>query len=151
MDQDRIKAISDLILPILDVQHVDLIDMELKGKSGSQVLRIFVDIDGGISLDQCINLSRQISDLLDTKDLIAGRYRLEVSSPGLDRPLKTAKDFSRNLGRRVEVIYKENGEDKTIAGAIKQVDNNQVLVQRNSDLIVIEINKILAAKIVPIW
>ena len=132
MELNKINQIRKLIVPILESQQIDLIDIELKGRSGSRVLRIFVDIDGGISLDQCVDLSRQISDLLDTRDLIAGWYRLEVSSPGLDRPLKTERDFTRNLGRKVRVIYTDKDEQKTISGIIDQVDDSRLFVQHVS-------------------
>ena len=151
MKQAKIKQIRDLILPLLDSQQVDLIDLDLKGRSGSHVLRIYVDTDEGISLDQCAALSRQISDLLDTRDLISDRYRLEVSSPGLDRPLKTERDFKRNLGRTAKVIYIEKEEEKTLTGIIEHVDNNQVLFNQNKNQIKIEISTILVAKIIPKW
>ncbi len=151
MKQAKIKQIRDLILPLLDSQQVDLIDLYLKGRSGSHVLRIYVDTDEGISLDQCAALSRQISDLLDTRDLISDRYRLEVSSPGLDRPLKTERDFKRNLGRTAKVIYTEKEEEKTLTGIIEHVDNNQVLFNQNKNQIKIEISTILVAKIIPKW
>lgn len=152
MDSTKIKDIKKLILPILESQAVDLIDIEFKGKSGSQIFRIFVDIDGGITLDQCVNLSREISDLLDTRNLISGRYRLEVSSPGLDRPLKAERDFKRNLGRKVRINYlTDQAEDQAIIGTIEQVDNNLVVVMQDNQQIKINISKILAAKIMPIW
>jgi len=152
MESNKIKEIRDLILPILEFQNIDLVDIELKGRSGSQVLRIFVDIVGGIRLDQCVNLSQEISDLLDTKDLISGRYRLEVSSPGLDRPLKTEGDFKRNLGRKVKVKYlTDQGEDKIISGTIERVDNRIVIVQQNNHKIKISLSKISVAKIIPLW
>lgn len=152
MDSTKIKDIKKLILPILESQDVDLIDIEFKGKSGSQIFRIFVDIDGGITLDQCVNLSREISDLLDTRNLISGRYRLEVSSPGLDRPLKAERDFKRNLGRKVRINYlTDQAEDQAIIGTIEQVDNNLVVVMQDNQQIKINISKILAAKIMPIW
>jgi len=146
-----IKQIKDLVIPLLDLEHVDLIDVELKGRAGSQVLRIFVDTDEGISLDQCAALSRQISDLLDTRDIIPGRYRLEVSSPGLDRPLKTERDFKRNLGREVKIVYTEDEEEKNIVGIIEDVDNSQVFVNQENSSAKIELSKILVAKIIPKW
>ncbi len=151
MELNKIKQIRKLVVPILESQQIDLIDIELKGRSGSQVLRIFVDIDGGISLDKCVDLSRQISDLLDTRDLIAGRYRLEVSSPGVDRPLKTTRDFTRNLGRKIKVIYQDKAEQRTISGIIDQVDDSRLFIQHDSARIAIDISKILVAKIIPKW
>jgi ribosome maturation factor RimP len=152
MDSNNTKVIKDLVFPILESRSVDLIDIELKGGSGSQLLRIIVDVDGGITLDQCVQLSREISDLLDTQDLITGRYRLEVSSPGLDRPLKTERDFKRNLGRKVRINYlSEQNEHQTIIGVIEVVKNNQVVVLENSQQVQIDLSKISVAKIMPVW
>ena len=152
MDSNNTKVIKDLVFPILESRSVDLIDIELKGGSGSQLLRIVVDVDGGITLDQCVQLSREISDLLDTQDLITGRYRLEVSSPGLDRPLKTERDFKRNLGRKVRINYlSEQNEHQTIIGVIEVVKNNQVVVLENSQQVQIDLSKISVAKIMPVW
>jgi len=152
MDLANITAIKNLILPVLESHHVDFIDMELKGRSGSLVLRVFVDTEGGITLDQCAKLSREIADLLDTRDLIVGRYHLEVSSPGLDRPLTAARDFWRNAGRQVRIKYlTEQAEEDTIIGTIEQVDDNQVVVIQDNQQIKIDLSKILVAKIVPVW
>jgi len=102
MDNSEIVArIRALIEPLLDAEEIELVDIELKGKVGSQVLRIFVDVEGGIHLDRCESLSRDISTELDLEDILPGKYRLEVSSPGTDRPLKTMNDFKRNIGRRI--------------------------------------------------
>ena len=152
MDSNNTKVIKDLVLPILEDRGVDLIDIELKGGSGSQLLRFIVDIEGGITLDQCVELSREISDLLDTQDLIAGRYRLEVSSPGLDRPLKTERDFKRNLGRKVRINYlSDQNEHQTVIGVIELVKDNQVVVLENSQKVQIDLSKISVAKIMPVW
>ncbi len=152
MDSGNTKAIKDLVLPILEAHSVDLIDIELKGRSGSQLLRIVVDIDGGITLDQCVELSREISDLLDTRNLIAARYRLEVSSPGLERQLKTERDFKRNLGRKVRINYlSDQAEEQTVTGAIEQVNDNQVVVMQDSQQVQVALSKILSAKIIPVW
>jgi len=152
MESKLIKKIEALILPILESQNIDLVEIELKGKLGAQVLRIFVDIEGGISLDQCVNLSRDIADLLDTKDLITGHYRLEVSSPGLDRPLRTERDFERNLGRKVKIDFLTDvGENMTITGTMKQVDDNAVVIMQNNHQFKIDISKISVAKVLPTW
>lgn len=152
METNKLKEIRNLILPILESQDVDLIEMEFRGRSGSQVLRIFVDTDSGITLDQCVNLSREISDRLDIKDLIAGRYRLEVSSPGLDRPLKTKRDFERNIGRKIKITYLVNGaEDKTIIGHIEQIDDDMIVIKEDDQLIYIDLSKVMLAKIMLKW
>jgi len=152
MESKLVGEIRSLISPILEQQRVDLVDLELKGKPGSRVLRIFVDTDGGISLDHCVALSRQISDLLDTRDLISGHYRLEVSSPGLDRPLRTPKDFKRNLGRQVKIKFATaTGEPETVTGRIARVTENTVTVGDNDRSTEIDITTISVAKVLPVW
>jgi len=152
MESKLIKNIRYLILPILELQNIDLVDIELKGNAGAQVLRIYVDIDGGIPLDQCVNLSREFSDLLDTKDIIAGRYRLEVSSPGLDRPLKTARDFQRNMRRKIKVEFiTDVGDKKNVTGIIEEINDNELVVLDNNQQFKIDLSKIAVAKVLPMW
>lgn len=151
-EADTVRQIRDLIRPVLVAQNIDLIDLEFKGKPGNHILRIFVDMDGGIKLDQCAALSRAISDLLDTRDLIPGKYRLELSSPGLDRPLKTPRDFQRNLGRKVKINYSVEGDQvKTVAGTIARVDDHVVLFDENKNQIQVDIAKIVVAKVITTW
>ncbi len=147
-----LDEIKNLVLPILASHQVDFIDLELKGRAGAQVVRIFVDTDGGITLDQCVTLSREISDALDRRDLIPGRYRLEVSSPGLDRPLRSLRDFQRNLGRQVRIKYlADEDETVTLVGQIDAAADDAVVVLENNQRIRIELSKILLAKILPVW
>lgn len=152
MDSILINEIKNLILPILASHQVDFIDLELKGRVGAQVLRVFVDTDGGITLDQCVILSREISDALDRRDILPSRYRLEVSSPGLDRPLKSPRDFQRNLGRQVKIKYlDEEGNSATVIGQIEGADDDLVVVLENDQQKNIKMSKILLAKILPVW
>lgn len=151
METHKLKQINDLILPILESRGVDLIDFELKGKSGFQVIRIFVDVEGGVTLGQCEELSREISDQLDRKDLIPGRYRLEVSSPGLDRPLKTLQDYKRNLNRTVKIVLKDYSKDEYLSGTIERISDNIIIIKQNGELIEIDIDNVSVAKILPIW
>ncbi|MDZ7332044.1 MAG: ribosome maturation factor RimP [candidate division KSB1 bacterium] len=152
MDAILLNEIKNLILPILTSHQVDFIDLELKGRVGAQVLRVFVDTDGGITLDQCVILSREISDALDRRDILPGRYRLEVSSPGLDRPLKSMRDFQRNLGRQVKIKYlDEGGNSVTVIGQIEGVDDDAVVILEDDQQKKITMSKILLAKILPVW
>jgi len=154
MDGTILNEIKSLILPILASHQVDLIDLELKGRIGAQVLRIFVDTDGGITLDQCVVLNREISDMLDRRDIMPGRYRLEVSSPGLDRPLKSIRDFQRHIGRQVKINYLADGREAvTVIGQIDATENDAVIILDNDQHqpIKIDLSKILVAKVLPVW
>lgn len=152
MHKDQVENIRSLILPELEQEDVELVDIELKGKYGSQVLRIFVDTPNGISLDRCADLSRMISDVLDIKDPINSKYTLEVSSPGLNRPLKSLRDFQRKLGNRVRIIYFENERTQTIEGVIENIDQDRgVKINNGTDTISIALDKIRKAKIILKW
>ena len=146
------EKIKKIILPVLESQEVELVDIEVKGRVGSQVLRIFVDKEGGITLDQCTRVSREISDILDITNLVQGKYQLEVSSPGIDRPLKNEKDFGRNINRKVKIVYlKDKKEKRTISGTIQAVDINSVSIQSDKKIINILLENIQSAKILPVW
>jgi len=146
------EKINELILPVLEHQDVDLIDIDLKGKQGNQVLRIFIDHENGVNLDLCTKVSRDISDVLDTADIIKNKYRLEVSSPGFDRPLKTFKDFKRNINRKVKIEYLNEANEQVInTGTIQAVDMQEVFLQGEKEIIKILLIKIQSAKILPLW
>jgi len=146
------ESLKQIILPVLEIQEIDLVELELKGKPGNQVLRIFIDHENGVSLALCEKVSREISDLLDTIDIIHHRYRLEVSSPGIDRPLKEYKDFKRNMNRNVRIEYLDNNNKPvTISGIIKSADVNAVSIQIDEEIIQIAMANIKTAKILPVW
>ncbi len=97
---EKIRALAE---PILTDMRFELVDLEFKREGGSWILRFFIDKEGGITLDDCANFSREIDVALEVEDVIPSAYRLEVSSPGLDRPLKKAQDFHRFIGERVKI------------------------------------------------
>ena len=149
---DSIEKITEFILPILESLKIELVDIYLMGRMGNQVLRVFVDKDEGITLDHCAKVSREISDIIEIEDLIPGRYRIEVSSPGIDRPLKSYNDFRRNLNRNVKLEYiKEKNERETISGIINEVDSTSVKIMSGQEIINISFENIQSAKILPVW
>ena len=94
---------EELIMPIVEANHFELVDVEYVKEAGNWYLRIYIDKEGGININDCELVSRAFSDILDKEDPIEDAYILEVSSPGLGRPLKKYKDFQRNFGEEVEV------------------------------------------------
>ena len=97
-----IREISQLIEPILDEMDVELVDIEYLSYHGRWIVRIYVDKEGGITVDDCARVSREIDEIIDIKDVIPHAYVLEVSSPGLNRPLKKDKDFQRAVGKKIK-------------------------------------------------
>ena len=105
MDQTAIlNRVRELIQPLLAGRGAELVELSAHPAGGRLILRCLVDTARGITLDELSGLNRSIGAVLDEHDVIPDRYLLEVSSPGLDRPLKTATDFERVIGRRVRVM-----------------------------------------------
>ena len=92
-----------LMLPIVEEMNFELVDVEYVKEGGNYFLRAYIDKEGGITINDCETVSRRLSDLLDEADFIPDSYILEVSSPGLGRPLKKDKDFARSIGKKVEI------------------------------------------------
>jgi ribosome maturation factor RimP len=107
---DKIKALAETLL---QEEKMDLADMELLREGRGWVLRLFIDKPGGVTLDDCASVSREFGDQLEVEDLIPFRYILEVSSPGLDRPLKKDQDFLRHIGKQIQVITRSPWEGRS--------------------------------------
>jgi len=98
------QSIAEIVEPLLQMQGFELVELQLQQRKGQWLVRVFADAEGGISLEDCQRLSRDIGLAFDAEDLITTAYVLEVSSPGLDRPLRTARDFQRQRQRMVTVF-----------------------------------------------
>lgn len=107
MRQENLTKIEELILPILDDLGFELVDLQLQPDGKTLALRIFIDKPAGITLDDCVEVSREVSAILEVEDPIRSAYRLEVSSPGLDRPLKKPADFERFVGQKAKLKSKK--------------------------------------------
>ena len=118
------------LLPLLEQHQFELVDVEYVKEAGSWYLRAYIDKEGGITVDDCETISRILSDWLDKEDFIEDSYILEVSSPGLGRPLKKDKDFERSLGAEGELrLYKAREKQKEFTGILKAYDKDTVTVE----------------------
>jgi ribosome maturation factor RimP len=131
-----IGEITRLIEPIVEEADFELVDIEYLSERGRWVLRIYVDKEGGVTLDHCSWLSREIGDLIDVKDVVPHEYVLEVSSPGLNRPLKREKDFLQALGKKVKVkmVTPVKGR-KNYTGYLRSFQNGKLFVDINNHLV----------------
>jgi len=110
--------------PLVQEEGLEVVELQFSQAGPASVVRVFVDKVGGVTLDQCAFISRKLGDFLDTEDLIPGRYTLEVSSPGLDRPLTKGADFRRKIGERVRIFLKATEDGKMeLVGEIKGVQS----------------------------
>ena len=97
--REIVRKVEEVIRPILEVDRFEIVDIEFKLERGRWVLRIYVDKPGGVTVDDCADVSHEVEDIIEVKELVPFGYVLEVSSPGLDRPLKREHDFERFSGR----------------------------------------------------
>lgn len=105
--QDIAKKVGALAKPLIDELGLELVDVVFTAEHGRSVLRIFIDKPGGVNLDDCRFVSRELGTVLDVEDIIERSYSLEVSSPGLDRPLKREKDFIKAVGKKINIRTRE--------------------------------------------
>lgn len=152
------RQLESLIVPIAEDFRYELVDLELKSEGGGFVLRIFIDKPGGVTLDDCVAMSREAGAILEIEDPIKSGYRLEVSSPGLDRPLKKPADFERFAGSKVKVKSHnlidpdERGHlRKTFIGTLLGLDANRVKIEQDDKrggVVMIPLDEINTANLV---
>ena len=125
---------EEILLPIVEEYGFELVDVEYVKEGGTWYLRTYIDKEGGISIDDCEKVSRRLSDILDEKDYIDDTYIMEVSSPGLGRPLKREKDFKRSLGKEVDIrTYRMIDKQKEFTGILKDYDKDTVTIELDDE------------------
>ena len=123
---------EQLVLPIIEKNHFELVDVEYVKEGSNWYLRVYVDKEGGININDCEVVNRALSDLLDENDFIEGAYILEVSSPGLGRPLKKEKDYLRSMGKEIEIrTYSAINHEKEFFGTLKAYDDTTVTIEND--------------------
>lgn len=121
---------ENLVQPILDENGFELWDVEYVKEGANYYLRVYADKEGGITIDDCVTVSRALEAKLDAEDFIEEAYILEVSSPGLGRPLKRERDFVRSVGELVDVkLYKAINQQKEFTGLLKSYDESTVTLE----------------------
>ncbi|KXG75791.1 ribosome maturation factor RimP [Thermotalea metallivorans] len=133
MSKKRIVDIAEeLVMPVIRENNFELVDIEYVKEGKDRFLRVYIDHKDGITLDDCQKVSEYLSDRLDEVDPIEESYYLEVSSPGLDRPLKKDEDFERFKGRMVEVyLYQAVEGKKVMEGELLGLIDNHVAIKVN--------------------
>lgn len=147
---DGLEKLIKIIAPVVTGLGYDLWGCELINAGRSQKLRIYIDKDKGIDVEDCATVSRQVSAVLDVEDPIAGEYILEVSSPGMDRPLFFIEQYQRLIGETIKLRVKvpQNGR-RNFVGKIKAVENNKVILILDDQEVSIASENIGRANVVP--
>jgi ribosome maturation factor RimP len=142
---------QDLIEPVVEAMGYELVGTEFVEQDGNRLLRVYIDKEGGITLDDCEKVSHQVSGLLDVEDPIPGQYSLEISSPGLDRPLFKERDFERFAGHKVKIkldgLYQGR---RRITGVLHGMSEGQVVVvEEQGEEHLVPLDRIKQARLVP--
>lgn len=121
---------EELITPILERMNFELVDVEFVKEGGIWYLRAYIDKEGGITINDCEAVAREMNEILDREDYVEESYTFEVSSPGLGRLLKKEKDYVRSMGKELEIrTYRAINREKEFYGILKAYDDNTVTIE----------------------
>ena len=149
MRQDQ-AHLWDLFEPVVSGMGYDLIEIEHFPNPKHGVLRLYIDKEGGVNVDDCSNVSRQISALIDVEEPVRGQFNLEISSPGADRPLRRLQDFQRFIGSLVKLktVMPLEGQ-RNFKGRLLEASEEVLVIETDTEEISLPMNAVEKARIVP--
>lgn len=140
--------VKELVKTVVREAGFEVVEIQFPRYKSRQIVRVFIDKVGGVTLDDCKLVSRQIGERLDIEDPFPSRYTLEVSSPGVDRPLKTVDDFRRNIGRTLAIQVSEGQNTmRTYTGVLKELHGEQATLETSEGQIDIDIAAIVKGQV----
>lgn len=142
------EKLVGLIEPVLSEVGCELVELQYVQRKSNALLRILVDRIGGVTLDECAEISRRASYLLEVEDPIESQYTLEVSSPGLDRPLTTGADFRRKVGETVRLFVQGDSGRFERVGKIVKVENDMLTLETDEGSEELALSQISKGKII---
>ncbi len=150
MNETVAERVWKIAEPLVTDEGMEMVDVEFRRESQGTVLRLYLDRDGGVSLEDLTRVSRQVGDLLDVHDAVPGAYTLEVSSPGINRRLRRADHFQRYLGQRIRVRTQAPLDGRRIfVGLLTAVDADGITVQQDREPCLIRFTEIAQANYEP--
>ncbi|MEW6140651.1 MAG: ribosome maturation factor RimP [Thermodesulfobacteriota bacterium] len=148
MNRERISSLWEMIEPVIEPEGIELVELEFRPEGGKWVLRLYIDSPSGVTLDDCEMISRQVGALLDIKDPIGHAYHLEVSSPGINRVLRKAKDFERYAGSPVRVrTSRKVGGRRNFRGILRGAQDANIIVEIEGDFVRIGLEDVEKARL----
>ena len=146
---DDIKRIISIVEPIVREEGCELIDAEVTSDSGRKILRLYIDKNSGVILDDCARVSHAVEDILEVEDAISGCYNLEVSSPGVERPLRTREHFEKAMGHRVHVTTRDKvGDRRNFIGLLKGLETAQLIIMVDGQDFLVQFEQVMKARII---
>ena len=147
-----ISKIDELLVPFLEGERMELVDVQIAVESGKKLVRVFLDKEGGVTLDDCAAMSDKLGTLIDESGILPDAYVLEVSSPGIDRVLKNEKDFLRFKGRKARIsVFEPVDGQRNFVGKILSFEAGSVTIEDATagKAVTIALNKIARARLEP--
>ena len=124
------RKTEELVLPLIDREGGFLLETRTRVERGTTVIQVFVDTDIGITIDQCASISRDLAGSIESEGSLTGvRYQLEVSSPGLDQPLRLLRQYHKNVGRRFRVRFSTDADPGAMTATLIEVRDDQLTFQ----------------------
>lgn len=144
-----VNAVSHSAEPLLHEFDLEMVDIEFRLERGRWILRVFIDKEGGVTVDDCANVSRELGDLIEAEDIIDYPYALEISSPGLNRPLKKESDFIRSIGKMVKLrMSRPINRRRNFTGRLANVREGMIsLLVDDSNLVELPLKEIDKARV----
>ncbi|MEL7834456.1 ribosome maturation factor [Fodinibius sp. Rm-B-1B1-1] len=150
MPNEVINKISELAESVLTTTDFFLVDVEIKGGDTPEIW-VSVDAeDRGVNMDECAEISNELGFLMDAHDVFSGRYRINVSSPGLDRPLVDRRQYPKNVGRKAKFKFETDGEYTTVEGTLAEVKDDHIIIEKDEESpLKVLFNDLVETKIIP--
>jgi len=144
-----VNEVSLLVEPLLSEFGMEMVDVEFQFERGKWILRVFIDKQGGVTIDDCASISRELGDLIEAENIINLAYALEISSPGLNRPLTKEDDFIRSIGKMVQLkMSRPINKRRNFAGCLTNVKKGMIsLVIDDNNLVELPLNEIDKARL----
>ena len=141
------EKVEKLLSRILEQHEAFLVDVSIRSERGGKLVQAFVDTDKGITIESCAQISRELAGDLERDGIIQGSYRLEVSSPGIDKPLRMLRQYRKNLGRRFKVIHQAPESLNTLIGTLEAVAGDKLTYKTDvGETVTLDFSKIIESK-----
>ena len=135
MNDTTFEHVKEIVEKVVRKDGLEVVDIQFPRFKSKQVVRVFIDKEGGVTLDDCKRISMQVGEALEIEDPFPMRYTLEISSPGIDRPLKTTSDFKRNIGRTLRIMVSEStGETMSYTGVLKELKEDFIVLETSGGI-----------------
>ena len=147
--RNRDAQLNDRLAALIEAMGYEFVGCELRRQSHGSLLRIYIDNEDGITLADCTKVSHQVSAMLDVDDPISGRYNLEISSPGLNRPLFGIKQYQKFIGKQVKIkVHNPINHQRNFVGMLEQVNETNVHLLVDAEKVVLPFSEIEKARVI---